>query len=158
MPTPMIFTVRIPSSGTYTLPLTYRSATSVTINWGDGNTETIDVSTVKPTHIYAYGLFTITITSSGPDGTFGTSGTSLSSNLTSIDQWGGIGITNFSYACNNATGLTSIPYSILPISTFTSVTNMQGMFIGCSNLVSNGISFETSSSLKNVSYMFYGCT
>ena len=154
----MIFKVQITSNGTYTLPLTYPISTPVTINWGGGTPieETVNVSNTMPTHNYTVNslpasYYTITITSSGTNGTFGTSGgTSLSSKIVSVTQWGSIGITDLSYACYKATGLVSVP------SIPTTITDTHNMFDGCTSL--NFIVNWMMNNVTDMSYMFKDCT
>ena len=166
---------------TITIPLTYPIATSVTINWGDSSSNTWTVTTLdssNPTHVYTGAQTpTVTITATGTNGHFGNQTANMAQYITSVTQWGTIGISDYSYAFYNATNLTSVsnstPSGIINMSnmfngctifnqsinftTTTALTNTSNMFTGCVAL-NNTVTISTMTSVNNMSNMFYGCT
>lgn len=81
-----------------------------------------------------------------------------STNLTSIDFGSGFNtssVTNMIGMFLGCSELTSLDLSNFNTS---SVTNMWSMFDGCSGLISLDVSHFNTSSVENMSFMFYGCS
>jgi len=113
------------SAGT-TVTLPFNGTVDATINWGDGNIESTTTS-ANLDHTYAAeGTYTVFI--SGSLTHFGRSTYPNADKLAKVTNFGDLGITDFSYAFNNASNLSEVP-STLPAG----VTNTSRMFIGAEN-------------------------
>jgi surface protein len=110
------------------LPLVASGNYNFSVNWGDGNTDTITAyNQAEVTHTYATGgTYTVTITGT-------------------IEGWSFQGIGD----CQKLTSITNIGQLKLG--------NEGGYFYGCSNLVTIGGTFDLTGT-TNLSAMFYGCT
>jgi len=134
------------SAGT-TIALPLYTNVNVTVDWGDGNSDTYS-SDGNHEHTYASpGEYDVTIT--GHFEHFGSTGTTGIEKLVSVSSWDGLGITSLEYAFWNASNLAAVPptlpegvtnlfYTFYRASDFNdtisawdvcSVTNMGGMFI-----------------------------
>ena len=138
------------SSGIVSLPIiTPPPLNTVTVNWGDGNTD----NTV--THYYSTGgPYTIEVSlNNGYNATFGNDGVPWpgASYVTSVNSWyndSSGGFTSFSGAFNGATALTTVPIT-LP----TGVTDLSYMFANASSF-NQPLNNWTVSSVTNMSFMF----
>lgn len=108
---------------------------NITINWGDGNTESFDGNfrngTNPPTHTYSSNAnYTVTATGTlyGIQ-TWNSANNAGEPRLTGISSWGNLGIQELSNGFRLATNLTVVPNS-LPI-TLTS-NNLTNLFRSCS--------------------------
>ncbi|MFI0431034.1 BspA family leucine-rich repeat surface protein [Mariniflexile sp. HMF6888] len=118
------FNTSLSAGTTVTLPL--NGTVDATINWGDGNIESTTTS-ANLDHTYAAeGTYTVFI--SGSLTHFGRSTYPNADKLAKVTNFGDLGITDFSYAFNNASNLSEVP-STLPAG----VTNTSRMFIGAEN-------------------------
>ena len=165
------------ASNTFVLKL-HNGTTSMTVYWGDGNSDVITAwNQAELTHVYASsGTYQISC-----DGSFKglyQIGASDRLKIMSIDNWGantwtscwssfytctnmvanytdnpdfsGAGLMNYTFqSCINFNGSLEIDA--------TNTATMYFMFIGCSSL-NKPITFLNSSSVKNMQYMFYQCT
>ena len=165
------------ASDTFVLPL-HNGTTSMTVSWGDGNSDVITAwNQAELTHVYASsGTYQVSC-----DGSFAGLKQVIASDrlkIMSIDNWGTNTWTNCwnsFYQCTNmvanytdnpdfsGAGLMNYTFFLntnfngaLEIDASTSYTMYQ-MFISCSNL-NSPITFLNSSSVTNMQYMFYACT
>ena len=134
--TDMIITVNVLTTTSITLNVN----PTATVDWTNST-----VFTSGLTHTYTVGNYTISIRGATQ---FNYSAT-LSPHLTGVVQWGGI--TDYSTAFQNCPNNFT-----LPLTPLTGVTNMQGMFQGCSAF-NRSISFDTSL-VTTMAAMFQGCT
>tara|TARA_R110000822_G_scaffold144097_1_gene282686 strand:+ start:231 stop:1349 length:1119 start_codon:yes stop_codon:yes gene_type:complete len=164
------------ASDTFVLPLQV-GATSMTVYWGDGNSDVITTyNQAELSHTYASsGTYQISC-----DGSF--TGTKFLGGdglkVSSIDNWGSNVWSNTIlsfYGCSNMVGTytdnpdfsgsTSMLQMFTNCTNFnsplvidtTGVTTMFQMFSGCTNFNSD-ITFSSTSSVSNMSYMFNACT
>ncbi len=118
------FNTSLSAGTTVTLPL--NGTVDATINWGDGNIESTTAS-ANLDHTYtAEGTYTVFISSNLTH--FGRSNYPNADKLAKVTNFGYLGITDFSYAFNNAINLTEVP-STLPAG----VTNTSRMFAAAEN-------------------------
>ena len=152
----MVLEYEIPAANTeIALPL--NGTVNVSVNWGDGKTESFTTEGNK-THTYtSAGTKTVTIT--GTLTQFGNSGYSSTNYyydkinyLSKVKSWDGLGITSLSYAFYGAKKLTEVP-STLP----TTVTNLSRMFSGASSF-NQPIGSWNTGNVTNMSGMFYGAS
>lgn len=133
---------------TITLPL--KGTVNCTVNWGDGVSETFNAP-IDATHTYSTsGAKTVNII--GTLTQFG-AGYISQTKLTSVTNFGNIGLTNLSFAFKGATQLLSVPSSIPA-----SVTNVAGMFQYCTLFNSPAVTTWDTSNIINMNYMFAGAT
>ena len=132
------------------LPLVASGNYNFSVNWGDGNTDTITAwGQLERAHTYATdGVYTVTIT-----GTIeGWSGVRY---LTQIIDIGCLKLGNEGAYFQSSEELTSIGGTF----DLTGTTNLTGMFNGCTLLTSvNGISSWNTSAVTDMSYMFINAT
>ena len=137
------------------LPLVASGNYNFSVNWGDGNTDTITAyDQAEVTHTYATGgIYTVTITGTIEGCSF--NGVGSCPKLTSITNIGPLKLGNeglYFYGCSNLT-------TIGGIFDLTGTTNLGGMFSGCNSLTSvNGISSWDVSSVTNMNGMFNQAT
>jgi hypothetical protein len=165
------------ASDTFVLPL-HSGATSMTVYWGDGNSDVITTyNQAELSHTYASsGTYQISC-----DGSFtGTEFLQGTDNLKlmSIDNWGANTWSNTIqsfYGCSNMVGTytdnpdfsgsTDMIQMFQNCTSFNSplvidtsgVTRMLSMFSGCTNFNSD-VTFSDTSSVTNMTSMFYNCT
>ncbi|MBM7557062.1 BspA family leucine-rich repeat surface protein [Halanaerobacter jeridensis] len=165
------------SSGSYiTLPK-FGDPLDVTIDWGDGQTDsytTGDTTVTYITHEYdAEGTYQVTI--SGNLDAFGPPGGD--SKLTRVIDFGSLGLTSLSRAFEGANNLTEVPATVPSTVTdmegmfreassfngdisgwdVSNVTDMEGMFRGASSF-NRDLSGWDVSSVKDMANMFYGAS
>lgn len=165
------------ASDTFVLPL-HNGATSMTVYWGDGNSDVITTyNQAELTHVYASsGTYQISCDGSFAGIKFVNSGDKLK--LSSIDNWGTNQWKALSYAflgCSNMIGTyTDSPDTSLatgsairmfrdctnfnsPLTMDTSgVTSMSSMLQNCTNF-NSAVTFSDTSSVTNMYGMFYAC-
>jgi surface protein len=149
----MIMTISTTTLKTLTLPFTIGTGDTLTIEWGDLSSNTYSPGDLIQ-HLYALENNSYTITINGKADTFGYGDTQFIGNglITSVDQWGDLGITSFSGAFNGAVNLVFVP-PVLPFG----VTNISYMFNGAS-LFNSDISEWDVSQVTNMSHLFYLAT
>ncbi len=169
----------VTSSGqTVTLPIS--GNVNVSVDWGDGNIETI--TTDNPTHKYASaGTYQIRV--GGTCDMWGTNSNvaTYTQIMTKVNQWGELGASKYSFAgCTkltyvsptisatasaaitdmsnmfaSCTGLTSIDLSKFDTS---NVTTMESMFMNATGLTTLNLSKLNTGNVQYMQQMFYGCT
>ena len=148
--TPMRMTFTTPvDAAAVTLPL--GGATSITVNWGDGNSELISGSA---SHTYTVaGTYEVSVSGTAltqfGDPTAAWPGAEY---LTTVIDFGTLGVTNLSGAFRGATSLVAVPDSLPP-----GVTNTSFMFFSASAF-DDAITGWDTSSVTNMSYMFSNAT
>ena len=140
------------ASDTFVLPL-HSGTTSMTVYWGDGNSDVITAyNQAELTHVYASsGTYQISCDGSFAGIKFNNTGDKLK--LSSIDNWGTNQFSNMQYSfygCSNMVGT----YSDNPDTSL--VADMIGVFRNCTSF-NSAIDFD-GSSLLNASVMFLGAT
>ena len=143
--------------GSITLPLVASGNYNFTVNWGDGNTDTITAfDQAEKQHYYATaGIKTITITGTIEGWSFGAQIESSSNNLTSITNIGPLKLGNDGFYFSGCSNLTTIGGTF----DLTGTTNMNGIFGYCSSLTSvNGIGSWDTSAVTNMTGMFIGAS
>jgi surface protein len=134
------YNTNLSSGTTITLPL--YGTVNVTVDWGDGNTQTV-TSASDLSHTYATdGTYTVQIT--GTLTHFGSSSYPNADKLTAVTSFEDIGLTSLRYAFSNASNLTQVPNSIPA-----TITNMSGTFYGAISFNQDIGSWDVS----NVTYM-----
>jgi surface protein len=126
--------------------LPFSGISSLSVNWGNGFSS---FGTTAPSYTYpsvtpAY--YSISI--SGYATSFGAVGYTGSALISSVSQWGTIGVTSLQGAFRGATNLLSVPSSISEY-----VTNMSSMFNNASKF-NQDISTWNTSRITNMSNMF----
>ncbi len=148
MPMTLVYNTALSAGTTITLPL--NGDVYVTVNWGDGNSETFSTVGNKG-HIYATdGEYTVTI--SGSLTAFGAWNYPFAEKLVKVTNFGNIGITNFSYAFFNAINLVEAPALLSP-----GVTNTSFMFAFTTSF-NDDISGWDASKVTDMTYMFFNAT
>ncbi|HOY39492.1 MAG TPA: BspA family leucine-rich repeat surface protein [Bacteroidales bacterium] len=133
------------SSGT-TIMLPLYGAVDVSVDWGDGNTETHNIEGNKSHTYSANGTYIVTI--SGLLTHFGTGNYGFAEKLTRIIDFGDIGLTDLSFSCSNATNLTEVPEQIPA-----TVTNLSSMFYNANSFNMDIGSWDVSN-VTDMSSMF----
>jgi surface protein len=149
-PDPMIININMPNPPQYQMYLPFGIKTNITVNWGDGSLS--QTYTTPPSHTYptSGGNYTIQIT--GYASSFGNWTGQGYDRITSVSQWGTLGLISLKNAFSNGVRLVSVPNYIPP-----SVTDISGMFNGASNFNQN-ISGWNTSSVRNMVSMFEGAS
>jgi len=140
------------ASDTVVLPLLSGGTYSGSIDWGDGNTSTLNYA--NRTHVYASsGTYTITITATTFEGwRFNNSGDKAK--IIDISNWGtSIDMTEASafYGCSNL----DVSATDAPI--LSSTLALNSMFRSCSSLTTPDFSAWDTSNQTNLRYTFYQC-
>jgi surface protein len=151
----------ISGSYDYYLPLAGKSVTGVTIDWGDGSSNTVPDGSFNQYH-HTYTIANINDSSGVTINVYGSGITDLTHHLNpsaqylkSCNSFGEIGLTNLQNAFADCISLISVPLT-LPISS--AVTNMYGMFYITN--VNNETNFDQDlsswdvSSVTDMGYMF----
>ena len=128
-----------------TMSLPFGDISSINVNWGNG---LISTYTTAPSNVYSnIGSYSIRI--SGYATSFGNTAGYIGSNIiSSISQWGTIGLTSLSGACSKASNLVSVPSTISPY-----ITDTSYMFNDVT-IFNQNISSWNTSNIINMSYMF----
>lgn len=164
---------------TFTLPLEASGTYDFAVDWGDGNTDNINVyNDPAVTHTYAStGTHVVSITGTINGWRFNNGGDKLK--IHDIKSWGPLLVGNsggYFYGCSNLTcsatdtldtsNVTNMSHMFRGCSAFnqsvsnfdtSNVTNMTNMFYSCSSFNQSVSNFDTSA-VTNMSYMFYGCS
>ena len=140
------------ASDTFVLPL-QNGATSMTVYWGDGNSDVITTyNQAELTHVYASsGTYQISL-----DGSFSGirfAGGGDCRKLSSIDNWGNNQWQEMSYSFYNCSNMVGT-YTDNPDTSL--VGNMYGAFRACSSFNSDLI-FDCSN-VTTMGFMFFGCS
>jgi surface protein len=144
IPMTLVFDTNLSTGTTVTLPL--NGTVNVTVNWGDGNTETFTTEGNKNHTYTTEGEYTVTITGSLTQ--FGSPNYPNANKLVRVTNFGDLGLTSLSYAFHNATNLIEAP-TVLP----STVTTLNATFYGCTNF-NFDISTWNVSNVTNMSYLF----
>lgn len=149
----MVLEYEIPTANTQ-IALPLNGTVNVSVNWGDGTTESFTTVGNK-THTYtSAGTKTVTITGTltqfGNSGYWSTYYYDKINYLTKVKSWDGLGITSFSFAFFNASKLTEVP-STLP----NTVTDLSTMFYQASSF-NQPIGSWNTVNVTNMSGMFGG--
>jgi surface protein len=182
----MIINVYISSLSEYsTVTLPFNSISSLNVNWGNGfstsytTPTTPTTPTTYPTHTYIK-ISSYTITISGSALSYGDPDmehSPIQSAISSVSQWGNIGLTSLANAFNKAINLVSLPTYIpssvtdmsymfyyatsfnQPLNTWntSSVTNMSGMFCIATSF-NQPLNTWNTSSVTNMAGMFCNAT
>jgi surface protein len=173
---PMIMVVSVVTSKgpvTNDLPFSFGPGDSITVSWGDDSTpETFTAGPVR--HIYTVtGSYTITVSGSANGFGVGASPIPNLPNITSVVQWGTLGLTSLSgafYRCSRLEQVpTSLPSSVTDVSYMfyqasafngdisswdvSAVTNMQSMF-NIASAFNQPLAAWNVSAVTNMSNMF----
>lgn len=131
------------------------------IDWGDGNTETVGVSsgTVNKTHVYGEtgGIKTVIISGVVCDQLYRYSySSSTSICMTEVVSWGNMGIRSGANVMTYQTTLVTVPS---PITGMQRATSFSGAFSWCNSLTSipAGL-FDNCPNVTTFSYAFENCT
>mgnify|MGYP003643460769 CR=1 FL=1 len=151
-----IFTVDTTQTGsatdTFVLQL-HSGTTSMTVSWGDGNSDVITAyNQAELTHVYASsGTYQISC-----DGAFAgllyQSGDKLK--ISSVDNWGANAFTLMNYAFQ---GCANMVINATDEPNFTGCTNFTYMLQGCTSL-NSAINWTTTNNVTNFSNFMNGCT
>jgi len=139
-----------------TLPLVSNGTYDFTVNWGDGNSDTITTyNQAEITHTYAAaGTYDVSISGEIVGWSFG--GTGDSQKLLEVTNWGSLGFGNTHgqfYGCQNLT------VSAVDKPNLTDTTSLYSAFFNCFALINiPAIDDWDTSGIMNMSYMFYQAT
>jgi len=140
----------ITTASNYIMSLPFSGISSLNVNWGNGISSTY-ITTPSYTYTNTPAYYSIRIsgyaTSFGNASAIGYTGAPL---ISSISQWGTIGLTSLQGAFKGATNLVSVPSNITEY-----ITNMSSMFYGATSFNQSSISLWNTSRITNMSSMFY---
>ena len=120
------------------------SPSSITIDWGDGDSE-IANTTANYIHTYSSeGTYTVKLSGLSLNGFNSTNNTARAAKLTEVVSWGTLGITNLNSACYQCSNLTSVA-AIPP-----GVTDTGGMFYNASSFNQDISSWDMSAVITTV--------
>jgi surface protein len=139
-----------------TVTLALAGTVDATIDWGDGDVDTV---TTPGPHVHDYGVdgtYTVSVTGSvtAYNSYYNGGAVSERAKLISVDSWGQLGFTNMFGAFYGCSNLVSVPGTSDGIE---AVTNMHYMFYGASSFNVNISSWDTSS-VTGMGMMFYGAS
>jgi surface protein len=146
-------TSKEPANNTVSVPLS--GAVNVTINWGDGTSDSYITSGFK-THTYSNpGVYVVQVSGSmtALDHGTGTNTSNNKSKLIACLSFGNISLTNMDRAFRSCSNLLQVP-SALPVG----VTNCLEMFRDCSLFNDSSIASWNVSNVDDMSGMFLNCT
>lgn len=156
----MVLTYVVESSNTVALPIC--GTVDCTIDWGDGDSETVG-RTINPDtdsdfirHTYTYdGTYSVTITGSVERLRSAGMSESEKSKLTGVGQWGNIGLKSL----NEAFAGTAVrSFAAMADNAFAEVTDVTRMFYGCASLTSvPGDLFNDCVTITEFTSVFEGC-
>lgn len=145
IPAPPALTFEFDSSIDATLLIRFYGTTNVSIDWGDGNTDTLS-SAGSIDHTYGdLDIYTVKVT--GNTQRFDVSG---SYGLIGCTDFGNLGITSLSESFYYCPSLATVPSS-LP----STVTSLYYTFASCSSLNDPNISNWNTSNVTDMSWLFY---
>ncbi len=129
---------------------------SATIDWGDGQSQTINTAglvyhtyhTTDVNGIVVEVTITGTVTHYGVDG-----GYSGANKLLAVKSWDNLGLTSLAHAFEGASNLSDVPEYLPSI-----VTDLSGMFYGCVSLNDVDLTSWDVSNVTDMSYMFAGAS
>ena len=134
---------------TISIPLDVHSGGTLSIDWGDGSTDTVSSSGTQ-SHTYAApGEYRVSMAGDLASINLGAAG-STADKLASIDQWGNISWTTMEEAFRRAS---SMAYNATDAPDLSGVTDMSGMFWSTDAFNGNLSSWNVSS-VTDMSYMF----
>lgn len=144
---PMILTWS-PSGASSTVVLQFSGNVNTRVNWGDGNIQTVS-TTSDLSHTYSSsGSYTISI--KGQTDKFSLFSTNKAP-LVAVNDFGGLlNLSSLYQAFIFCTGLASVP-NTLP----GTVSNVSGMFFGCSSLNDANITLWDTSNITDMNRLFY---
>jgi surface protein len=132
-----------------TISLPLAGTVNVTVNWGDGKTESFTTGGIKRHSYTTTGIYTVNV--SGSLTAYG-SESAINNNLTKVKNFGNLGLTSLYYAFYNASNLVEVP-TTLP----STVTNLSYMFYSCSKFNFDISSWNTQY-VTDISGMFSGAS
>lgn len=136
-------------------------AVNATIDWGDGNTQTVEstISTAAAMANHTYdkdGFYYVTITGNAAQLTGNLIPTALQSAIVNVIQWGKLGFGSLIRAFSGNKSLKTVP-SPEP-DAFAAVSTAESMFTGCSALEAVPADLLAGASeLTSVASLFYNC-
>lgn len=138
------------------LPLISTGTYSMTVNWGDGNSDNISVwNAAATTHTYASsGTYTIKIVGICTGWQFNNAGDILK--ILSVQQWGNLRLGNAGSYFNGCANLNLS--SVSDVLNLTGTTSFSNMFFGCSSLTTiNRASEWNTSNITSLTSCFTNC-
>lgn len=151
-PFTIIYNTALGPNNTVTFPAL--GAGNLTIDWGDGNTEVVSGANyynvqAQPTHTYS-GSGTYTVTATGS--LFGIY-SEFEPRLTTVVNWGNLGLQSLEYAFFGASNLTGVPNYILA-----NITSLKGMFKIATSFNDVNVTSWDVSNVTNMEEMFNEAT
>ena len=144
----MVINILANNGDTMTLP--FYGISSINVNWGP--TSITYGPDVTPSYTYSNsGYYPITI--GGAANSFGNAAYTGSNLISSVSQWGTLGISSLSFAFFDASNLVAVP-STIP----SSVTNLYGMFYNAHAFNDANVSLWNTSSVTDMNNMFSNAT
>lgn len=137
-------------------------AVNVTVNWGDGSSETVEksISTAASMVSHTYetaGTYFVTVDGSAAQINGRLTPKAVQPAITQLIQWGDLKPTSLQSAFSGNTSLTSVP--LPPDGAFAAVTTVEDMFVNCTALTSVPETLlAQATELTDITTMFEGCT
>lgn len=137
-------------------------AVNVTVNWGDGSSETVEksISTAASMVSHTYetaGTYFVTVNGSAAQINGRLTPKAVQPAITQLIQWGDLKPTSLQSAFSGNTSLTSVP--LPPDGAFAAVTTVEDMFVNCTALTSVPETLlAQATELTDITTMFEGCT
>ncbi len=153
-PLALVYNTTLSSGTDIQLPLGTSGSANVTVDWGDGLTDTYTSTGIK-THTYASeGTYTVKVYGNLDHFGYGPDYVSSINNdkLTNITDFGNLGITDLSGAARGASNLSTVPTS-LPAD----VTDLRNMFRDAGSF-SQDLNGWDVSKVENMAAMFWGAS